>query len=181
MTEPNANATNPTVAFERRDVSIRGIVWFGAGLSILIGVSLALIYGVYWHLVGDRARVTRSDFPVAEAVRRRLQERDPGELLPPAPRLDGIVSAPPGQAAGRVVPGLAGTLGEGQEKDLAVWQWTDKKQSAARIPVREAMNRLLAKPGELLKARPGAKPFVGAADQPNASNSGRGPVAGGQK
>jgi hypothetical protein len=180
MNEPISNEKNPTVAFERRDVNIRAIVWFGVGLSCLIGASLAVVYGIYWRLDAERVRATRSDFPVAEATRRRLQENDPGKLLPPAPRLDGIVPVPPGQAAGRMLPGAA-TFGEGQVMEPAVGQWADKDHTVARIPIGEAMSRLLAKPGDLLKARPGAKAMADASIQPNASNSGRGAGAGGQK
>jgi hypothetical protein len=162
-------------------VSIRGTVWFAFGLSCLIGASLAVVYAVYWRLDAERVRATRSDFPVAEAARRRLQQNDPGKLLPPAPRLDGIVPVPPGQPAGRVLPGLAATLVEDDVKNVAGWQWADKDHTIARIPIGEAMSRLLAKPGDLVKARPGAKAMADASNPPSASNSGRGPGNGGEK
>ena len=181
MTESNNDARNPTVAFERRDVNIRGIGWFAAGLAVLIVASLAVVYGVYCRLEGERARVTRSDFPVAEAARRRFQEKDPGKLLPPAPRLDGIVPVPLGQSAGRMLPIPAAPLVDGQEKSATVGQWADKDHTVARIPIGEAIGRLLAKPADLLKSRQGAKPFAEAAQPPTASNSGRGPGVGGPK
>jgi hypothetical protein len=199
MTEPLHNAgdgspglageqQNPTVAFERRDVNIRAIVGFAVGLSAMIGIVL-LVIGVLYSRFENAARARKPEFPMAAAVRRNLRETDPDKLLPPPPRLDGVVPLVPGQPAGRIIPAFeqpdvwnARFFYDAQERTLNSWQWVDKDHTIARIPVAEAMSRLLAKPGDVLKARPGARPPDAneIADQPSASNSGRGSI-GGQK
>jgi hypothetical protein len=118
-----------------------------------------------------------------------MRETDPEKLLPPSPRLDGIVPVAPGQPAGRILPAFeqpdlwnARLLYDAQERTINSWQWLDKDRTIARIPIAEAMSRLSAKPGDVLKARPGSRPPVRdeIADQPSASNAGRGSI-GGQK
>jgi hypothetical protein len=199
MTEPLHNAgdgspetvgeqQNPTVAFERRDVNIRAIVGFAFGLSAMIGIVL-LVIGVLYSRFENAARARKPEFPMAAAVRRNLRETDPGKLLPPPPRLDGVVPVAPGQPAGRILPAFeqpdvwnARFFYDAQERTLNSWQWVDKDHTIARIPIAEAMSRLLAKPGDILKAGRGPRP-PGAneiGDQPSASNSGRGSI-GGQK
>jgi hypothetical protein len=198
MTEPLHNAgdgspetageqLNPTVAFERRDVNIRAIVGFAIGLSAMIGIVL-LVIGVLYSRFENAARARKPEFPMAAAVRRNLRETDPDKLLPPPPRLDGVVPVAPGQPAGRILPAFdqpdvwnARFFYDAQERILNSWQWVDKDHTVARIPIAEAMSRLSAKPGDILKARPGHKPSGrDETDQPSASNSGRRSV-GGQK
>jgi hypothetical protein len=170
---------NPTVAFERNDVNIRGIVAFAIGLTLMVGIALVAITGLYSRFQ-DGARKSKTEFPVAEAVRTELRETNPVELLPPRPRLDGIVLPPP---AGRVFPtsdqadsGNARALYIKQEQILNAWHGMDKDHPNPRIPITEAMRRLIAKPGDFLKARPGPRPpnSNDATAQPNAANSGRG-------
>ena len=193
MTEPLRDSTagaggdspspeNPTVAFERKDVHIQGIVAFGVGLAVLIGVALLVIAGYYSYLQ-SQARKVNSEFPVADAVRRDLRATDPGKLLPPAPRLDGIGPISPGQPAGRVIPAIeqadystARDYYEKQERILESWHSADKDHPNARMPIAEAIRRLANKPGDLLKARPGSKPVPSdkTVDRPSAANSGRG-------
>jgi hypothetical protein len=185
MTEPQhpdaAEPRNPAVAFERRDVHIGGVLWFGVFLAGLVGASLIVVYGVYWHFKGERARAIRSGFPVAEATRKRLEQTDPAKLLPPAPRLERIVPVPEQQPAGRMLPSTLAFAPDGTNL-LQSWGWTNEGHTAARIPVSEAISRLLAKRADVLKARPGARPMVvDRSDRPNSSNSGRGPVGGGEK
>jgi hypothetical protein len=183
-----AEASNPTVAFERKDVNIRAIVIFAIALVGMVVIALVAISGLYSRLQGE-ARKAKSDFPVAEAVRRNLRETAPEKLLPPPPRLEGVVPLSPDQPAGRMIPsfdqagpGNARVLYDEQEHILATWHGPDKDHPNSRIPIAEAMSRLLVKPGDILKARPGPKPTGRdeSADQPSAANSGRGSI-GGQK
>lgn len=185
---PTGEPENPTVAFEPKDVNTRAIVGFAIGLSAMIGLVL-LVTGVLYSRFENAARARKPEFPMAAAVRRNLRETDPGKLLPPPPRLDGVVPVAPGQPAGRILPAVeqpdawnARFFYDAQERTLNSWQWLDKDHTIARIPIAEAMRRLSAKPGEVLKARPGPRP-PGAneiGERPSASNSGRGSI-GGQK
>jgi hypothetical protein len=177
---------NATVAFERKDVNIRAILAFAVGLMVMIGIALLVIAGLYTRFQ-DQARKAKSEFPMAEAVRRNLRETDPGKLLPPKPRLDGIVPVSPEQPAGRVLPSFdqagpenARVLYDAQEQILTSWHGVDEDHPNPRIPIVEAMSRLLAKPGDILKARPGPRPTGRdeTADQPSAANSGRGSIGG---
>jgi hypothetical protein len=185
---PAGEQQNPTVAFERRDVNIRAIVGFAIGLSAMIGIVL-LVIGVLYSRFENAARARKPEFPMAAAIRRNLRETAPDKLLPPPPRLDGVVPVAPGQPAGRILPAFeqpdvwnARFFYDAQERILNSWQWVDKDHTIARIPIAEAMSRLSAKPGDVLKARPARTPSGRdeTADQPSASNSGRGSI-GGQK
>jgi hypothetical protein len=188
---------NPSVAFEPRDVNIRGIVWFAIGLAILIAVSVTAVFGIYAKFAGEQARKTRSEFPVAEAARQRAREADPAGPLPPPPRLGALRPLPPGQPAGRMftvrrgAPGqddedrgrreAARVLHDAQQGRLDSWGWSDKDKTTAHIPIGEAISRLLAKPGDVLKERPGSQPVDwDAQSTPRETNSGRA-MAGGDK
>jgi hypothetical protein len=185
---PTGEPENPTVAFERKDVNTRAIVGFAIGLSAMIGIVL-LVIGVLYSRVENAAGARKPEFPMAAAVRRNLRETDPEKLLPPPPRLDGVVPVEPGQPAGRILPAVeqpdvwnARYFYDAQERTLNSWQWVDKDHTIARIPIAEAITRLSAKPGDVLKARSGPR-LPGAneiGEQPSASNSGRGSI-GGQK
>src|SRR4051812_1936242 len=78
---------NPTVAYERTDVNTRAVVWFVTALAGSIAVVLAVLVGLYWTFYRQEEREKRSVFPVAQDVRLRARETDPGLLLPPSPRL----------------------------------------------------------------------------------------------
>jgi hypothetical protein len=179
MNDPqNAGGTpphNPTVAFERRDVNIRGIVWFVFGLVILIGTAILTVFGVYAHLSADRERITRSQFPIAEKARQAVRKADPAGPLPPTPRLDGIVNLPPTQEPGRMFPAPPPRqTGGDQDQALDSWHWANADHTVASIPIADAISRLV-KSGAL-KAKPGSKPPAGdATGQPSETNSGRMP------
>ena len=182
--QENAEPSNPTVAFERRDVSVRGLVWFVIGLTGLIMTTILVVFGLYSRLAAERTLQTRSKFPVAESARQAARKADPAGPLPPSPRLEGVAPLPPGQQSGRMIPpeqpeqhdvgrirpGAPKILYDSQEAELDSWRWADADHTAARIPIAEAISRLAAKPGDVLKARPGNKPPT---DQPRETNSGR--------
>jgi hypothetical protein len=192
---PGASAThadqqrNPTVAYERADIHPRAIIWFVAALACGIAATLVALVGLFWWFYGDQERQSRSAFPVAEAARQQARESDPDRLLPPPPRLEGLEPLQTGNSRGRVFPtfsneqhdigrlrpGMAQTVYAQQERVLTTWQWLDSTHTVARIPIAEAIARLLAKPGDILKARTGAKPFSRGEEslQPGASSSGR--------
>jgi hypothetical protein len=158
---PETPHQNPTVAFERRDVNVRAIAWFVFGLTILIAICIATVFGVYSHFNAAREQQTRSEFPLAESARQATRKADPAGALPPAPRLDGVVKLPAGQESGRMFPpGPLAQKVNSDVRDLNSWRWVDADHAAACIPITEAMNRLLANSGGALKSRPGGKPPV---------------------
>ncbi len=77
MTEPQAGEPGHEVS----DVHIRGIVWFGVGLSGLCAISAVLLAWLFRAFETRNARVEESRFPLA------VEQRG---LLPPQPRLEGI-------------------------------------------------------------------------------------------
>ncbi|HEY1379227.1 MAG TPA: hypothetical protein VGF55_20660 [Gemmataceae bacterium] len=185
---------NPTVAYERTDVNTRAVVWFATALAGSIAVILAVLVGLYWMFYRDEEREKQSDFPVARDVRRQARTRDPGLLMPPSPRLEGIAPVSPEHIPGRMRPaddleqhdvgrfrvGAAHLLYEEQERVLRSWAWADADHTAARIPIDEAMARLLAKPGDHLKARAAdrASGRDELSEQPSRASSGRTPREG---
>lgn len=169
---PNADR-NRTVAYERRDVNISAILWFAVGLAGLIGISMAVVYGVFWHLMAKEAQATRARFPVAEADRSQWRKTDPARLLPPAPRLESVVPVPEGQEAGRMLPFPTTANSTAPEHLGDAWAWADKDHAAARIPIAEAMRRFVSHAGPMLTARPGIEPPA-SGGRPSPMNSGRG-------
>jgi hypothetical protein len=189
MNEPH----NPSVAYERTDVNTRAVIWFATALAVGIAVVMVAMFVLYWHYDADESRQKRSDFPVATTTREQLRASDPDKLWPPSPRLEGISPTLPDQDPGRVYPAdrpadhdvgrlrpsTARTLYDEWERQLDTWQWADPDHKAARIPIGEAMRRLVAKPGDLLKSRPADGSTVDdVARPPGRSNSGRGPIGG---
>jgi hypothetical protein len=171
LLETGGEPRNPTVAYERRDVSVRGLVWFVIGLAILIVITLAIVFWLNWRFAAQRARQTKSDYPLADQAWKAARKADPAGALPPAPRLEGVVRLPAGREAGRTFPpgapeqhdvgrleAASRAVYDVQEAQLESWSWADADHTAARIPISEAMRRLLAKPGDQLKAKPAHKP-----------------------
>jgi hypothetical protein len=191
---PSANGEprNPTVAFEPKDVNVKVVVWFVTALAAGIAVVLVGLVGFYWWLYREDATKNVAASPVAREVREQARRTDPELMLPPSPRLEGIAPVSkeriPGRVrpsdelqqhdVGRYRPGSAQVLYAEQEQVLAAgWAWLDGDHKAARIPLAEARAKLLAKPGDLLKARAGR----GAANRdesearPSRNSSGRMP------
>jgi hypothetical protein len=192
---PAGEPTNPTVAYERSDVNARAVVWFVTALAVGIAVvMIGLIWG-YDAFASRESRRKQPQNPVAADVRKGYAKSDPNKLLPPSPRLEGIASPTAEPSPGRVLPpdapeehdvgrtrlGTAAALNAAQERVLnETWEWVDKEHTAARIPIIEAMTRLLAKPGDRLKARDDGKESA-EGSPPGRSNSGRSVNDGGTK
>jgi hypothetical protein len=190
---PTAPPTNPTVAYERTDVDTRAVIWFVTALTVFLAVMMVGLIGLHAVFVDRESQEKKPQYPIAASARERLAQSDPDRLLPPSPRLEGIAPRSPGQPPGRVRalndreehdvgrmrPGTAAALNQKQERLLTeTWQWVDESHAAARIPITEAMSRLLAKPNSVLKARAPDKRGSGAIELPTRSNSGRPPGEG---
>jgi hypothetical protein len=86
MSETTAldHAVNPDVNHETADVHVRGIIWFGVGLAVFIGVAHLALWGMFEWL---RALEQRSDRPLPDLARRErpVFPRDLDRI--PGPRL----------------------------------------------------------------------------------------------
>jgi hypothetical protein len=122
-TSEQVNGTrNPEVQHERSDVSVFGIVTFGAVLL----ASALIIYvgmGVLFNYFGTQATQTGRPLPpVAPAT---------GERMPPEPRLQVSPSAD------------LQTMRAAEDAILNNYGWVDRQAGAVRIPVEQAMHILV--------------------------------------
>ena len=110
------------------DVHIQGILLFGAGLLVLAVVVHLLMWGLFYFLQGRESAAQSA--PVSRAGGMR-------EQLPPEPRLQGL----PGHAIHPMEE-----LKEAREQEdrlLSTYGWVDQKTGIVRVPIEEAMKRLL--------------------------------------
>ena len=108
---------NPTVRHETRDVNIRAIFAFGAGL-LIAGL---LIHFLIWLLFGyfsSREALRTPAYPLAAGQ---------AERLPPEPRLQ---TNPREDLR---------NLREAEDAVLRSYEWIDKNAGVVRIPIDEAM------------------------------------------
>jgi len=135
---------NPHVAHETKDVRIRPILLFGAGLlavAIVVHLLVALLFSFFQT---REARSVAPRFPLAMSGRTQV---------PPAPRLQ----TNPRQDLR--------DLRAAEDVELRTYGWIDQANGVVRIPIDEAMKRVVA---EGLPARPAA----GAPARPAATSSG---------
>jgi hypothetical protein len=112
------------------EVNIRAILMFGAGLLALGIVVLLLVWGMFYFL--QRRESASQPPPVSRAVGIR-------DEFPPEPRLQGL----PGHSIHPMEE-----LKEAREQEdrlLSTYGWVDQKAGIVRVPIEEAMRRLLEK------------------------------------
>lgn len=113
---------NPEVAHETTDINVRIVVGFGASLvvaAVIVHLLVWLLFDVFGGL--NTASYPR-DYPLAQA----------GEMrLPPAPRLQDKPREDLKQ------------LRRGEDELLNSYTWIDQNTGAVRIPIGEAMKRVL--------------------------------------
>jgi hypothetical protein len=135
--------------YEQNIIGLKGIIYFGVGLLILITVT----FGLMWSLLGvleDNARTTKaSDNPM------QLSEKD---RLPPEPRLQSAPGFGVESERGRVNLELMGPQAEYREL-RAGWEQTWKRGTVDKatgaitaMPIEEAKAKVLA---ENLKSKSG--------------------------
>jgi len=79
-TENEISAADIEAGYERNDIQLKGIMYFGIGLLVLIVIT----FGLMWALFG----VLESDAAAKHASRNPMQLSD-AKRLPPEPRLQG--------------------------------------------------------------------------------------------
>jgi hypothetical protein len=144
----------PQRLHETSDVSVRGVLWFGAGVVGFVVAVVAVLAWFFWMQYAREARVKTTDLPLAKERRRQ------GPILPPPPRLEQIErrrGVPPERKSDLIDPDGYG--------------WVDREAGVARIPLAEAEER--ARASGLLRSTGKASSSV-----PSDANSGRQPWRG---
>jgi hypothetical protein len=136
------NGQSDSSAYETRDVKIRPLAVFVAGLTI-VGIFTYLVVFVMFRLFSGQA--AQQDAQVAPSTASRPAPAPGEERLPPEPR----IQANPGADMQR--------LRDQEEAILTTYGWVDRPAGVARIPIDVAMRQVLE---EGLPVRPpnGAAP-----------------------
>lgn len=126
--------------YERNDIGLKGIVWFGVGLFLLIVIT----FGLMWALLNVLYDYDRENAgPVNPLM---MSER---ERLPPEPRLQGAPGFGVDAKTGRVNLELLEPQAEYRELRKqweAVWKYGQKDEKTGTVitlPIEEAKGRLL--------------------------------------
>jgi hypothetical protein len=124
----NAHAGEPVS--HNDEVDIQAILMFGAGL-LALGISVYLLmWGLFYFLQGRESALQPPPASRAGGVR---------DQFPPEPRLQGL----PGHSIHPMEE-----LKQAKEQEdqlLSTYGWVDQKAGIVRIPIEEAMKRLLEK------------------------------------
>ena len=121
-THPAHAADNPEVRHEESDVNIRGVLMFGAGLTVAAIVISLVVGGLFKYLDIREARQAAPEYPLAAAQENRL---------PPEPRLQ---TNPRQDLA---------DLRVREDEALAGYSWVDRNAGIVRIPIDEAIRKTL--------------------------------------
>lgn len=119
----NIAAENPGVDFEPRDLNIKAIVWFGAGLLTVIIIAMVLIWGMMSAMDGSTDTTSPSAL-----------------VAPPVPRLQ----PNPIDKTTSPMELLHQEMAD-QEKWLNSYGWVDKEAGVAHMPIDEAMKLTVEK------------------------------------
>jgi len=126
-------AASPQSHHEERDVNIRAILAFGAGLIAVAIVIHVLVWLLFMYFNAREAAQPPAEYPLATEQKRRL---------PPEPRLQ----TNPREDLRE--------LRAGEDELLTTYGWVDRNVGVVRIPIDEAM-KLVIQRG--LPARPEVK------------------------
>jgi hypothetical protein len=119
MSKGPATHDLPSPAHETRDLSVRAIVWFAAGL-VIAGVVIHFLLAGFWLFLRDHNERGAALSPFAEP-----------HQLPPEPRLQ--VSPPSDLRNFRLW----------EEQQLRTYGWVNRSAGTVRIPVDRAMDLVL--------------------------------------
>jgi hypothetical protein len=172
--DPQQEPHNANVRYEHTDVNSRAAFGCAAGLATWLALVLGLLWGIFMYLFHSEAQRKQSDFPIAEQQRQATTE---DQRLPvTGPIIEGFPAGDPKHTLGRYGPGSAQVKYAADEAWLASYGWLDGQRAIARIPIAEAMQRLIGK----LPARQDASKTArdGAGDLPTVSSSGRATAGG---
>jgi hypothetical protein len=141
---PHEPRENPAVDREDRDINVRGVLGFGAGLFVVAVVVHLLLAWFFFSLRHREDREKESRFPLSAPERADLPQTQFGSpatgQLPETPRLEGLNLAGPQHDVGRERG--AGTAAAKYAEDEAKLK-SYGESGAPRIPIEQAM-RLVA-------------------------------------
>ena len=121
--DPTKTASDsPPASHETSDVSIRGIVRFGAGLAVATVLIQVGMWGFFRVL---QRRERRVDVPIPAMVAASLRR------TPPEPRLEANPLEPRRRMRAR------------EDAVLTTYGWVDRQTGVARIPIGRAMELLV--------------------------------------
>jgi hypothetical protein len=118
-----------SAAYETRDIKLRPLVVFTAGLAV-VGIVTYLVVFVMLRLFGGQA--AREDAQVAPSSVSRPALAPGEERLPPEPR---IQAAPAADMS---------ALRREEDAILTTYGWVDRQAGVVRIPIDVAMQQVLA-------------------------------------
>jgi len=121
MSEPRPDPHQAPQEFDR-EISVRGIMWFGVGLAVAVIVSGLISWWVFASL---RRAERQHDLPPSPIVRREGTPAVPEPHLQTTPERD--------LAAMRAV----------ERERLTRYAWLDRARGVARVPVERSMVLLL--------------------------------------
>jgi hypothetical protein len=117
MTEQHEGpAIHAEVAFEERDTSVAGVLWFGVGLALTTGLACLVMWGVFAFLSAQERRAHKAPFTA---------QYTPTDVPKTAP-LEGLI---PGQSAASAARAMTPPDGYG---------WVDRRSGVVRVPVARA-------------------------------------------
>jgi hypothetical protein len=155
------NGQSDSGAYETRDVRIRPLVVFIAGLTI-VGIFTYLVVFVMFRLFSGQA--ARQDAQVAPSTASRPAPAHGEDRLPPEPR----IQANPGADMQR--------LREQEDAILTTYGWVDRSAGVARVPIDVAMRQVLEEGLPVRQpdgAAPAASPLPPANAQPGGMKKGQ--------
>jgi hypothetical protein len=139
--DPQQEPHNPDVRYEHSDVNARAAFGFAAGLAVWLALVLVALWGMFVYLFNNEAQWKKSDFPIAEQ-RRQLTTED--QRLPATgPIIEGFPAGDPKHTLGRYRAASAQVQYAADEAWLESYGWLDRQHTIARIPITEAMQRLI--------------------------------------
>ncbi|HWS54282.1 MAG TPA: hypothetical protein VN228_09155 [Pyrinomonadaceae bacterium] len=140
--------TNPDVAHEHSDVSVRPLLWFVAGLTLFTGAMALAMYLMFQFFQEREAAAELRPSPLA----RQGQDR-----LPPEPRLQLAPGFEVRDEGGRRIPldyDTESPIERSPQPQSEYWQvrdewqrklngygWVDQNAGTVRVPIEEAMRR----------------------------------------
>jgi len=115
-------------AYETRDIKLRPLLVFAAGLAI-VGIVTYLVIFVLFRLFSGQA--SREDAQVAPSSVSRPAPAPGEERLPPEPRIQANPAAD------------MTTLRQQEEAILTTYGWVDRSAGVVRVPIDVAMQQVL--------------------------------------
>ncbi|GIU81928.1 MAG: hypothetical protein D6687_01650 [Acidobacteria bacterium] len=138
--------------YEENKINLRGILWFGIGLTFSVVITFVLMYILQVYME-SQAVATKDE---VNPVRQQILENNPNAFLPPEPRLQAApgygVDTPTGRVSLELQPPQAEwwTLEKIWKEELEKGQIDPKTGTVISLPIEEAKRRLLQ---EGIKAR----------------------------